>query len=76
MVSCSTSFPSSFSLRTMGLSASLANMPAKSGTRASKMPDRLSGLMTGRPSRLHTWKSSSPKAGAWCTIPVPLSVVT
>ena len=59
----------------IALSASLANCPSKSPI-GPEVPREREGIHQGRPFSLPVWKSSSPNAGAWWTIPVPLDVST
>lgn len=68
--------PDSFrSLMITGL-ASNTIRPSYGGTCAVKRPPGSSGCTTSMPLAVARSMSSSPKAGARCTIPVPLSVVT
>ena len=60
----------------MRRSASFTNRPVYAGTVWSKAPSASTGLSTGRPSARPTAASSSPKAGARCTMPEPSSVLT
>ena len=81
IVDCTINRPFAFSTFWMSLSAAFTYWPAKSGTSAVNMPLSSSGLggdSSGRRTPLASalrW-SSSPKAGAWCTIPVPSASVT
>ena len=82
MVAFCTSRPAAFSAAQMGASASFTYWPAKSVTSAVKRPLASMGQGTSpeslamMPLAVHTRQSSSPKAGAWCTTPVPASSVT
>ena len=60
----------------MSSSASLTERPAKSVTRSSKVPSSRTGFWSVIPYRSPSAKSSSPKAIAVWTRPVPSSVVT
>lgn len=52
------------------------HQPSYGGTSAVNRPPGSSGWTTSMPYAVASSMSSSPKAGARCTIPVPLSVVT
>ena len=56
----------------MSGSASLTFRPAKSVTRSSKVPSASTGFWSVIPYCSPSRKSSSPKAIAVCTIPVPV----
>src|SRR5665647_3232055 len=60
----------------MAGSASLTKTPAHGVTSATKRPSRSTAFTTGRSFSRPTRMSSSPKAGAMWTIPVPSVVVT
>ena len=60
----------------MAGSASLTNTPAQGATSATKRPSVSTAFTTGRSFSRPTRMSSSPKAGAMCTMPVPSPVVT
>ena len=57
-------------------SAFLTCRPCQGSTSAVNCPFWSTGLKKARFSRWPTWKSSSPNAGARCTMPVPESRVT
>ena len=57
-------------------SASLTHFPAHGVTAELNVPSGPTGLSTGRSSALATSMSSTPKAGARWTMPVPSSVLT
>ena len=57
-------------------SASLKNLPATGSTSGTKQPSSPTPCTTGRPFAWHSRMSSSPYAGAQCTMPVPSSMVT
>ena len=56
--------------------ASNTCMPAYGGTSTVNSPRELTGTTASMPAASVTTLSSSPKAGAMCTRPVPSSVVT
>ncbi len=60
----------------MPWSASLTNTWAHGAMAATKRPAVSTGLTTGRSLSRPMRMSSSPKAGAMCTMPVPSVVVT
>jgi hypothetical protein len=60
----------------IGLFASKTCKPAYGATSAVNLPCPSTGTTGSIPAASVTTLSSSPKAGAMCTIPVPSSVVT
>jgi hypothetical protein len=54
----------------------LEELPADQVEPSSKWPSARTGFTTGSPYARETAMSSAPKAGDWCTSPVPSSVVT
>jgi hypothetical protein len=54
----------------------LKKIPPTSGTSGSKRPSGAIGLTMPMPYARAVARSSGPNAGAWCTSPVPSSVVT
>ncbi len=60
----------------MGLFASKMFMPWYAGTSAVNRPCGSTGSTISIPAASVTTLSSSPNAGAMCTMPVPSSVVT
>ena len=76
MVSCRRIFPAALRSRMMFGLASKTIWPSYGGTSAVNLPPGSSGCTTSMPAAVATSMSSSPKAGARWTIPVPESVVT
>ena len=60
----------------IGMFASKTWRPSYGGTCEVNLPCESIGLTTSIPAASVTTLSSSPKAGAMCTTPVPSSVVT
>ena len=62
--------------RMMSLFASKTSWPSYGGVRDVNLPSMSTGMTNSMPYFWHVFMSSSPKAGAWWTMPVPSSVVT